>query len=77
MTQPGVCLAFCLLLVSCNLMRAEEVKLQLGNEIISGPKDPAERAGWFEKMKGWRDSAKKRIKYNDEQYRRPELKPPS
>jgi formylglycine-generating enzyme required for sulfatase activity len=63
-----------LLLASCNLALADEVKLQLGNEIISGPKDPADRTEWFEKMKGWRKSAKKRIQYNDEQYRRPELK---
>lgn len=65
---------FCLSILSFNAVTAEEVKLQLGGEIIGGPKDPAGRDAWFKKMKGWRDGARKRIKYDDAQYRRAELK---
>src|SRR5262245_49562965 len=74
MMHARVPLALCVFLFSSNLAPAEEVKLQLGGEIISGPKDPADRAEWLEKMKGWRESAKKRVKYDDAEYRRPELK---
>ena len=53
---------------------ADEVKLQLGNEIIGGPQDPPQRDVWLKKMKAWREDARKRIKYDDAQYDRPELK---
>jgi iron(II)-dependent oxidoreductase len=62
-----------LLLLSPSAANAEDAKLQLGVEITSGPKDLAGREEWFEKMKVWRDDARKRIKFDDAQYRRPEL----
>ncbi len=61
-------------LLSLSIATAEDVILKLGNEIISGPKDPASRDAWFKKMKDWRENARKRIKYDDAQYHRPELK---
>ena len=60
-------------LLALGATTAEEVKLQLGGEIISGPKAPANRDAWFKKMKSWRDDARNRIKYDDAQYRCPEL----
>jgi hypothetical protein len=60
-------------LLSTSFAAAEEVKLKLGGEIISGPKDPASHDAWLKKMQAWRDDAHKRIKYDDAQYRRPEL----
>src|SRR5690348_12475470 len=66
--------AFCFSFISLNIATADEVKLQLGNEIIGGPKDPADHDAWLKKMKAWREEARKRIQYNDEQYQRPQLK---
>ncbi|HEX3601832.1 MAG TPA: hypothetical protein VHU84_16885, partial [Lacipirellulaceae bacterium] len=64
----------CLLIVfTCNV-RAEELIFPNGNELISGPKEPADRDAWIAKMQSWRDSARKRIDFKDEQYRRSELK---
>ncbi|HEX5470586.1 MAG TPA: hypothetical protein VFW73_01810, partial [Lacipirellulaceae bacterium] len=46
----------------------------VGGETISGPPKSADRDEWFQKMKDWRKSIHKRIKYDDAQYRRPELR---
>ena len=67
-------LVICFLLVFFRTAAAEEVQLQIGGEIIGGPKDPANRDAWLQKMKDWRESERKRIQYDDAQYRRPELR---
>ena len=64
----------CLSLFSSSPARAEDQPSRIGNEIISGPKDPASRDAWFQKMKAWRRTTRQRIKYDDAQYKRPELK---
>jgi gamma-glutamyl hercynylcysteine S-oxide synthase len=64
---------FCLLLVCINTAAAENAPLRIGGEIISGPADPANQGEWHENMKRWRDAARKRIQYDDAQYRRAEL----
>ncbi|HEX3602280.1 MAG TPA: SUMF1/EgtB/PvdO family nonheme iron enzyme [Lacipirellulaceae bacterium] len=66
-------LVFSLLLISFNAVQAEETSLRLVGEIINGPKGPAGRPTWIEEMSTWREAAHKRIKYDDAQYRRPEL----
>src|SRR6188508_874303 len=66
--------AFCFSLLPLNVSTAEEVKLKLGGEIISGPTEPASRDAWLKKMNAWREDARTRIKYDDAQYQRPELK---
>src|SRR4051812_29973317 len=58
-------LLFWLLFISSSAAAAEDVALHSGPEIISGPKDPANRDAWFEAMKTWRDSSRKRIEYAD------------
>ena len=69
-----ISLLFCLLLLSVSAAAAEDATLHSGPEIISGPKNPAGRGAWFEEMKTWRDSSRKRIQYADTQYRRPQLR---
>ena len=64
---------FCLLFVLFSTGIAEEAALRIGGELIGGPKDPATRDAWIEKMKTWRGELRKRINYQDAQYRRPEL----
>src|SRR5213080_5102889 len=63
----------CCMSLSQNTGAAEDAALHVGGEIISGPKNSATREAWFGKMKTWRDEARKRIQYDDAQYRRPEL----
>jgi formylglycine-generating enzyme required for sulfatase activity len=63
-----------LLVVSPSIATAEELQLRIGNEIIGGPKSPADRDAWRKRMDAWRKNARERIKYNGEQYDRPELK---
>jgi gamma-glutamyl hercynylcysteine S-oxide synthase len=64
----------CLVVPSLCPAQAEERQLRIGNEIISGPKLPADRDAWRKKMDAWRKNARERIKYNGAQYDRPELK---
>ena len=66
-------LVLLLLLLSFHTGMAEDSTLRVGGELISGPKDPTGRDQWFEKMTSWRDAARKRIDYQDAQYRRTEL----
>jgi iron(II)-dependent oxidoreductase len=66
--------AVALLICLSHLSFAEESSLHIGGEIISGPKDSADRASWQKDMVAWREAARKRLKYDGSQYDRPELK---
>ena len=68
-----ILIAFLLMLVA-TLGTAQDKVFHVGGETISGPPKPADRAEWFQKMNGWRETVHNRIKYNDAQYRRPELR---
>lgn len=56
-------------------LNAQSVRLQgsLG-EMIAGPVKPADRDKWLDTLKQWRMIEKKKLNYNDREYRRPEFK---
>jgi len=53
---------------------AQSPRLQ-GNlgEMIAGPVKPADREKWLDSLKQWRIDEKKKLNYNDREYRRPEF----
>jgi len=55
-------------------LNAQSVRLQgsLG-EMIAGPAKPADRSKWLDTLKQWRINEKKKLNYNDREYRRPEF----
>ena len=61
------------LAIFSTLAAAEPVKLQVRDETIDGPGPGIDRAAWLVEMTRWRDAERKRIKYDDAQYARPEL----
>jgi len=52
---------------------AEDVKLKIEQETISGPESPAAREAWLAEMKKWREAERARIKYDGAEYARKEL----
>ncbi len=74
MKLPHTILIAVLLMLVATLGTAQDKVFHVGGETISGPPKPADRAEWFQKMNGWRETVHNRIKYNDAQYRRPELR---
>ena len=68
-----MCLASFAVLLLLPLAAAEEVKLKVREEVIDGPAPGVNRAAWLAEMTQWRDAERKRIKYDDAEYARPEL----
>jgi gamma-glutamyl hercynylcysteine S-oxide synthase len=50
-----------------------KLKLKVREEVIDGPAPGVDRAAWLAEMARWRDAERKRIKFDDAQYARPEL----
>jgi len=53
---------------------AQQIRL-LGNtrEMIAGPSNPSQQKQWLDTLKQWRIAERKKLNYNDKEYRRPQF----
>ena len=70
---PSILTATVVLFLLSMFAAAEEVKLKVREEVIDGPAPGSDRDAWLAEMGKWRDSERKRIKYDGAEYARPEL----
>jgi len=61
-------------LLSYTIVSAQQIRL-LGTtkEMIAGPINPSQQKQWLDTITQWRRNEKKILKYNDREYRRPQL----
>src|ERR1035438_5060886 len=53
---------------------AQQIRLQgATHEMIAGPINPSQQRQWLDTLTQWRISEKKKLKYDDREYRRPQL----
>ncbi len=69
-----VFLLILILVINLTVVFAQQVRLQgTTGELIAGPINPLQQKQWLDTLKQWRLNEKKKLNYNDHEYRRPEL----